>query len=119
MTPSNRKLLAKIKAKLAEPPRSTTGNWVIGISGNIIWDPWDFPEPTAEEAAATRAHWIQQMEQIGERLRAQPGYVPPTEADKAESRRRLDEAVERYEAEKAAVRAFTAKIERERAERAA
>lgn len=119
MTPSNRKLLAKIKAKLEEPPRSKTGNWVIGLSGNLVWDPWDFPEPSGEEAAASTARILAQLDRTRERLRAQPGYEPPTEAQLEEGRRPFEGLREKYEAEKAAVRAFTAKVEAERAERAA
>jgi hypothetical protein len=48
------KLISKIALKIdpPEPPR-TTGNWVMGLNGQLVWDPWDFPEPTEEEAAAT------------------------------------------------------------------
>jgi hypothetical protein len=59
------------------------------------------------------------LEEIRERMHAQPGYVPPTPAQLEEGRRAFEGLTEKYEAEKAAVRAFTAKIERERAERAA
>jgi hypothetical protein len=118
MTPSNRKLLAKIKARLTEAPRGKVGNWVIGLSGQLVWDPWDFPEPTPEEAAATRASLTQRLEEMAIKLRASPDYKPPTEEQKAEANRRLEERMESYRAEKAAVRAFTAKVERERAERA-
>jgi hypothetical protein len=101
------------------PPVSKTGNWVVGLSGKLVWDAYDFPEPTEEEAAATLDSLLRQMEQIAERLHAQPGYEPPTEAEQAEAMRGFEEARERYAAEKKAVRDFTAKIERERAERAA
>jgi hypothetical protein len=53
------------------------------------------------------------------KLRATPGYVPPTDAQLEDGRRAFEGLAEKYEAAKAAVRAFTAKIERERAERAA
>jgi hypothetical protein len=119
MTPSNRKLLARIKAKLTEPPRSKVGNWVIGLSGQLIWDAWDFPEPTEDEAAATRTALSRRLEEMAAKLRASPDYAPPTPAQLEEGRRAFAGLAEKLDAEKAAVRAFTAKVERERAERAA
>jgi hypothetical protein len=118
VTPSNRKLLAKIRAKLTEPPRSSVGNWVTGLSGQLVWDPWD-PEPSEEEAAATLASLLRQMDLTAERMRAQPDYVPPTEAQKAEAMARFEETIERMRAERQAVRDFTLKVECERAARAA
>lgn len=109
MTPSNRKILAKIKAKLAEPPR-TGGNWVLGISGKIVWDPWDFPEPSADEAAQTLEHLVATMNEIADRMRAAPGWKEPTPRETTEIISGMEEFRERYDAEKAAVRAFTAKV---------
>jgi hypothetical protein len=55
------KRLAAIEAKL-NITEGKTGNWVIGLSGQLVWDAWDFPEPTEEEAAATRTHLSQRLE---------------------------------------------------------
>jgi hypothetical protein len=114
----NEKLIRKLVALEANAP-SKTGNWVRGLSGQLIWDEWDFPEPTAEEAAATLARLMATMDATAERLKSQPGWTEPTEAEKAEAISGLEEARERYEEEKRQVRAFTAQVERERAERAA
>jgi hypothetical protein len=104
--------------KLEASAPSNVGNWVTGLSGQLVWDPWD-PEPTEEKAAATLASLMRQMDMLAERRRAQPDYVPPTEAQKAEATARFEEMVERMRAERQALRDFTAKIERERAARAA
>jgi hypothetical protein len=116
--------MASILARLERIERKlnldrTTGNWVIGLSGQLVWDPWDFPEPTEEEAAGTMQRILAQLDQTAERLRAQPGYEPPTPEQLGDARRAFEGLREKYAAEKAAVRAFTAKVERERAERAA
>jgi hypothetical protein len=115
ISPATLRRLEKLEA--AAP--TGAGNWVIGLSGTLIWDPWDYPEPTAEEGAAALAQVMRQIDQIAERMRAEPNYVPPTEKEKREVRRTLDEAIERMQAEKAKVREFTVRIERERAARAA
>jgi hypothetical protein len=62
---------------------------------------------------------LAQLELTRERLRAQPGWQEPTEEQKADGRRALDEAIERIRAELQAVRDFSDAYERERAERAA
>jgi type I site-specific restriction endonuclease len=115
-----KKLVSKIAHKIdPPPPPRTTGYWVIGLSGQLIWDPWDFPEPTEEEAAATLTSLTQRLEDMAAKARAQPDWTEPSEQQKAEATRRLEEKMESYRAQKAAVRAFTAKVERERAERTA
>jgi hypothetical protein len=62
---------------------------------------------------------LEQLQRIRERMQAQEGWKEPTEGEKAEAKCGLDEALERMRAERQAVRAFTAQVERERAERAA
>jgi hypothetical protein len=111
------KLISKIAGKIdpPEPARSKVANWVRSLTGALVWDPWDFPEPTEEEAAATLERLRRQLELTAERL--PPDRAPPTPEQVEATRRILDDVVAKYEAEKAAVRAFTAKIERERAER--
>jgi hypothetical protein len=102
-------------AKLEAAAPSKTGNWVIGISGNLIRDPWD-PDQTVDDGALERM--MQQLDQMAGRRRAEPGYAPPTEAQKAEATARFEEMVERMRAERQALRDFTLKVERERAGRA-
>jgi hypothetical protein len=83
------KLISKIALKIdpPEPPR-TTGNWVIGLNGQLVWDPWDFPEPTEEEAAATLSSLSQRLDDMAAKARARPDYKPPTEEQ-------IEEAAER------------------------
>jgi hypothetical protein len=83
------KLISKIALKIdpPEPPR-TTGNWVIGLNGQLVWDPWDFPEPTEEEAAATLSSLSQRFDDMAAKARARPDYKPPTEEQ-------IEEAAER------------------------
>jgi hypothetical protein len=85
----------------------------------VLTDPWDFPEPTPGEARAARERMLRQLDQIAERMRSQPDWKEPTPKQKKEAICALAELCESMEAEKAKVRAFTAKIERERAARAA
>lgn len=59
MTPAT--MLKRLAALEAKAP-SKGGNWVIGLSGKLIWDPWDFPEPSEDEAAATLASLLRQMD---------------------------------------------------------
>jgi hypothetical protein len=108
--------MASILARLEHIERNldrNTGNWVIGLSGQIIWDPWD-PDDV-EDGALERIQ--NEIELIGKRIAQE--WPDPTEAEKADARRGLDEVLERYRAERQALRDFTAKIERERAEKGA
>jgi hypothetical protein len=52
-------------------------------------------------------------------MQAQPGWVEPTAEQVEEVKCHLTEVVEKMRAEKAAVRAFSARVEAQRAERAA
>jgi hypothetical protein len=88
------------------------------LSGRLIWDPWN-PEPTPEEDEATMLRLMAQFDSMAERRRAQPDHVSPTPAQIAEAKSDLDNVLAHMDAERAAVRAFTAKIERERAAGAA
>jgi hypothetical protein len=101
--------------KLEAKAPGKTGNWVRALSGEIIWDPYDFPEPTAEEGAATKARLIAEMDQIAARLRTEKGWKEPTPEQIAETKCGLDEVLEKMQAEKQIVRDFTAQVERERA----
>jgi hypothetical protein len=100
MTPVQMKRLAKLEA--AAP--TGVGNWVIGISGNLIWDPSDFPEPSEDEANAAKERMLRQLDQIAERMQSQPDYVPPTEKQKREAGCALAEMCERMQAEKRGAR---------------
>jgi acyl-CoA reductase-like NAD-dependent aldehyde dehydrogenase len=73
MTPSNQKLLAKIKAKL-NPPVA----------------------PVDPGAAMERVR--ERIEIIAARLRAQPGWKEPSAAERAATLKRLYEAVARHTA---------------------
>jgi hypothetical protein len=97
--------IGKRIAALESKAPGNAGNWVINISGNLVWDPWDFPEPTEDEAAATLASLTQRMEATAERLRSSPDWREPTEAQRAEAINGFEDARERYQAEKKAVRA--------------
>jgi hypothetical protein len=101
------KRLDAIEAKLNLD--RTTGNWIRGWSGELIWDSWDMD--AVDNGAAARLH--AELETMAERLRAQPDWTEPTEAQKAEAMRGLDEAVERMRAERQALRDFTAYVEAE------
>jgi hypothetical protein len=59
----------------------------------------------------------EEMERMAERLRSQPDWKEPTESQKAEAVRGFDEALERMRAQRQGLRDFTAKVERQRAER--
>jgi hypothetical protein len=99
-------------AKLEAAAPAGAGNWVVGLSGNIIWDPWD-PDRAVDDGALERV--MARLEQTAERLRSQPDWPEPTPAQRAEATARLEEMIQRMRAERAAVRDFTAKVERERA----
>jgi hypothetical protein len=102
--------LAAIAAKLAI--NRNVGQWVRGLDGTIIWDPWDMDAvPESDPLPRLR----ERLETMAERLRSQPGCEPPTEAQKAKTQRGLDEALARIRAERQAVRDFSDMIERERA----
>lgn len=90
------------------------GNWVRSLSGAIVWDSYDPAAITDEEAAATMTRLRARLEDMAAKVRASPDYKPPTEEQKAEARRHFEQGRERYRDEWAAVRAFTAQVERER-----
>jgi hypothetical protein len=73
---------------------------------------------TEEQGRAAGDSILRQLELTAERLRAQPGYAPPTEKQLEGAKMGFIEALERHREEWAKVEAFTAQVERERAERA-
>jgi hypothetical protein len=110
MTPKNRRLLAQIKAKLNPPPRSKVGNWVRTRAGALIWDPWDMDAPPDHDPMPGI---LDALERTAKNLREGRDWKEPTEEQKAETRRVLEERRERQRAERQAVRDFTAFVERE------
>jgi hypothetical protein len=82
----------------------------VGSAGALVWVSWDADAPPDHDPLP---RLLAEMETIAERLRSQPGYQPPTEAQAAETRRELDEVVERMRAEREALRAFTAHVKAE------
>jgi hypothetical protein len=94
------------------------GNWVVGWNGELIWDFYNPHAVTEEQGRAAGDSILRQLELTAERLRAQPGYAPPTEKQLEGAKRGLIEALERHREEWAKVEAFTAQVARERAERA-
>jgi hypothetical protein len=89
--------------KLEAAAPTGAGNRVIGLSGRIVWDSWDPSAISDDDAAATLSSLLDRMELTAERLRSQPDYESPTDAQRADARCGLDEVVERYRAEWAAV----------------
>jgi len=109
ISPATLRRLEKLEA--ATP--TGAGNWVVALNGEIIWDPW--VPPALDNGVTERI--LAQLDRTRERLQAQPGYVPPTPAQIEGAKRGLDEALARMREEWDAVRAFTAKVERERTRR--
>jgi hypothetical protein len=56
---------------------------------------------------------LDQLQRIRERMQAEPGWKEPTEAQKADARSGIEEAIERIRAERRAIRDFTAHVEAE------
>ena len=56
---------------------------------------------------------LAEMDRIGERLRSQPGWKPPTPEQQERGRRAFEDAIERIRAERQALRDFTAFVEAE------
>jgi hypothetical protein len=106
MTPAQLKRLERLEAVAP----TGTGNWVVGGNGKLISDSWD-PDQAADDGALERV--MRQLDMTREHMQVQPGYVPPTEAQKAESKVRFDEMLQRMRAERQALKDFTAKVERE------
>jgi hypothetical protein len=106
-------LLRRLAALESRRPTGT-GQWVRGLNGNVIWDPWDMDAPPDHDPGPGILTRLQEM---AERLRADPDYKPPTEAEKAETMRRLDEHRERQRAERQAIRDFSDAYEAERRSR--
>jgi hypothetical protein len=102
------KRLDAIEAKLNI--NRSVGNWVRGQSGALVWDSYDLDAPPEHDPTP---NILDQLHRIRERLRAEPGWKEPTEAEKAEGRRAFDEAIERIRSERQAIRAFTAYVEAE------
>src|SRR5580693_3330260 len=110
-----KKLVSKIAHKIdPPPPPRTTGQWVRAASGEIVWDSWDMDAPPDHDPLPGV---LEQLERTAERLRADPGWKEPTEAEKVDGRRAFEEAIESIR-ERQAVRDFSDAYERERAERA-
>ena len=74
--------LRRIEKLEAKTPKH--GQWGRGLSGQMIWDPWN-PEPTEEEAHAAAERVRARIEGIAERMRADPDWRESTEAEKAET----------------------------------
>jgi hypothetical protein len=72
-----------------------------------------FPAPTEEEAAASTARIMAQLDLMAQRN--PPDHVPPTATQVEDARRGLAAVVERIRAERQAVRDCTARVEAERA----
>jgi hypothetical protein len=93
-------------------PASAIG--FIGLSGDIIWTrgTWTRRRITIRCRSLPRKWnvWPSACE-------SQPDWKEPTESQKAEAVRGFDEALERMRAQRQGLRDFTAKVERERAER--
>jgi hypothetical protein len=75
--------------KLEADKPSDHGQWVRGLSGKMIWDPWN-PVLTEDETRAARESMIRQMDQIAARLRADPNWKEPTAAERAQLRKDLE-----------------------------
>jgi hypothetical protein len=85
ISPATLRRLAKLEA---DKP-GDVGQWVRNCAGELVWDPWN-PTPTPEEAAATMASVMREMDQIAARLQAQPGWKEPTAAEKAQLDRDME-----------------------------
>jgi hypothetical protein len=89
------------------------GNWVRSYTGAVIWDRWDMDAPPEFDPLPGL---LDDTELTAERLRSQPGWTEPTEAQKVEAVRAFDEMIERMRAERQAIRDFTAFVEGKLAE---
>jgi hypothetical protein len=82
-------------------PRSSrptgTGQWVRGLNGNVIWDPYDMDAPPDHDPMPVI---LGQLALMAERRREQGDYREPTEEQKADVRRQLEEMIERHRAER-------------------
>jgi hypothetical protein len=97
------KRLDAIEAKLN--PNRGAGQWVRGLGGAVVWDPTDLDAPPETDPLPLL---IDAMDRTAERLRAEPGWREPTDAQRAEGRMGLEECIERYRAERQAIRDFSA-----------
>jgi hypothetical protein len=106
-----KKLVSKIAHKIdPPPPPRTTGQWVRAASGEIVWDSWDMDAPPDHDPMPGI---LDALERTAKNLREGRDWKEPTEEQKAETRRVLEERRERQRAERQAVRDFTAFVERE------
>ena len=94
--------LDAIEAKLNV--NRTTGQWVRGPNGNVIWDATDLDTLPDHDPLPLL---IEQMNRTAERLRAQPGDEPPTPEQLVDGRRAFDDAIARIRAERRGIRDFS------------